>query len=134
MSKVYAPWAYEIFANSNEDNYRAVSMEIGVFETEIKDDGLEWIKTFIFNGVTLLGKNVDPACPGSNAKIVKFSNDKIKEAEKIYHDFTSKQNSESNTQSSKKEEITNFPIKGDNKEISLSNSKYPQFDYEYAKK
>lgn len=30
--------------------------------------------------------------------------------------------------------ITNFPNQGEDKEISISNSKYPQFDYSYAKK
>ena len=32
----------------------------------------------------------------------------------------------------KAEEITNFPRRGDNKKISLRNSNYPQFDYNFA--
>ena len=32
-----------------------------------------------------------------------------------------------------KDEITNFPNKGDNKKVSLRNSEYPQFDYRFAK-
>ena len=32
-----------------------------------------------------------------------------------------------------KDELTNFPNKGDNKKISLRNSEYPQFDYDFAK-
>ena len=31
-----------------------------------------------------------------------------------------------------KDELTNFPKRGDNKKISLRNSKYPQFSYEFA--
>ena len=32
-----------------------------------------------------------------------------------------------------KDELTNFPNKGDNKKVSLRNSEYPQFDYDFAK-
>jgi len=32
-----------------------------------------------------------------------------------------------------KDEVTNFPNKGDNKKVSLRNSEYPQFDYDFAK-
>ena len=35
--------------------------------------------------------------------------------------------------SEQKEEITNFPKRGDNKKISLRNSERPQFDYDFAK-
>ena len=34
--------------------------------------------------------------------------------------------------SEQKQEITNFPKRGDNKKISLRNSNYPQFDYNFA--
>ena len=34
---------------------------------------------------------------------------------------------------SKDEHITNFPKRGDNKKISLRNSQYPQFDYNFSK-
>lgn len=72
MSKVYASWAYEVFLN-DVNNKRDVSMEITVLETEKKDDGLEYITKFVFNGVTLLGGTHMPACEGSNASIIKFS-------------------------------------------------------------
>ena len=32
----------------------------------------------------------------------------------------------------KKQEITNFPKRGDNKKISLRNSERPQFDFNFA--
>ena len=79
MSKVYAKWAYDVFLN--DDNYRSVSMEITVLGTEIKEDGLEYITKFVFNGVTLLGESHLPACEGSNAQIIKFSKES---ALKIY--------------------------------------------------
>lgn len=72
MSKIYAKWAYDVFAQ-DVANERAVSMEITVLGTEIKDDGLEYITKFVFNGVTLLGGDHMPACEGANASIIKFS-------------------------------------------------------------
>lgn len=95
MSKVYASWAYDVFVDDSS-NERAVSMEITVLGTEIGDDGLEHITKFIFNGVTLLGKNHMPACEGANASIIKFSKENAlkvygkhfeKSSDKIKKDF-----------------------------------------------
>lgn len=69
ISKIYVPYAYELFL---EKNYKSVSMEISVVETQ-EIDGLEHITKFIFNGVTVLGDNTRPACVKSNAQIFKFS-------------------------------------------------------------
>ena len=95
MSKVYAKWAYDVFGE-DEDNERAVSMEITVLGTEISDeDGLEHITKFVFNGVTLLGETHIPACEGANASIIKFSKEnalkvyskRLKNSEKIKKNF-----------------------------------------------
>lgn len=95
MSKVYAKWAYDVFVE-DEDNERAVSMEITVLGTEISDeDGLEHITKFVFNGVTLLGETHTPACEGANASIIKFSKEnalkvyskRLKNSEKIKKNF-----------------------------------------------
>ena len=95
MSKVYAKWAYDVFVE-DEDNERAVSMEITVLGTEISDeDGLEHITKFVFNGVTLLGETHIPACEGANASIIKFSKEnalkvyskRLKNSEKIKKNF-----------------------------------------------
>ena len=95
MSKVYAKWAYDVFAE-DDDNYRAVSMEITVLGTEVSDDdGLEHITKFVFNGVTLLGESHLPACEGANASIIKFSKEnalkvyskRLKNSDKIKKDF-----------------------------------------------
>lgn len=72
MYKLYAKWAYDVFVK-DPNNYKSVSMEITVLETETRDDGLEYITKFIFNGVTLLGDSHKPACEGANASIIKFS-------------------------------------------------------------
>ena len=95
MSKVYAEWAYNVFVE--DDNHRAVSMEITVLETELNDeDGLEHITKFVFNGVTLLGETHIPACEGANASIIKFSKENAlqlyskhfeKSSDKIKRDF-----------------------------------------------
>jgi HK97 family phage portal protein len=47
------------------------------------------------------------------------------EDEKDYEDFMEDEE--------KDEHITNFPKRGENKKISLRNSNYPQFDYEFAR-
>lgn len=87
ISKVYVPWAYDLFAS---ENYKSVSMEISVLETEEIDD-LTYIKKFVFNGVTILGDKVNPACAGSNAQIFKFSQEEfIESATKFYHNFSHK--------------------------------------------
>ena len=94
ISKVYAKWAYDVFVE-DEDNKRAVSMEITVLGTELQDDGLEHITKFVFNGVTLLGESHMPACEGSNASIIKFSKEnalkvyskRLKNSEKIKKNF-----------------------------------------------
>lgn len=95
MSKIYAKWAYDVFVD-DEDNYRAVSMEITVLGTEFSDDdGLEHITKFVFNGVTLLGESHMPACEGANASIIKFSKEnalqiyskRMKNSEKIKKNF-----------------------------------------------
>ena len=95
MSKIYAKWAYDVFVD-DEDNYRSVSMEITVLDTEVNDDdGLEHITKFVFNGVTLLGESHMPACEGANASIIKFSKEnalkvyskRLKNSDKIKKDF-----------------------------------------------
>lgn len=94
MSKVYAKWAYDVFVE-DESNYRSVSMEITVLGVELGEDGLEHITKFVFNGVTLLGEDHMPACEGSNASIIKFSQEnalkvyskRLKSSDKIKKDF-----------------------------------------------
>lgn len=85
ISKIYAEWAFEIF---KKENFKECSMEITLLETELKEDGYEWITSFVFNGVTVLGNVHHAACPGSNVEIVKFSTDEmISNGEKVYLKF-----------------------------------------------
>ena len=82
MSKVYARWAYDIFANGK--NHRDVSMEITVLRGEVDEyDNLLTIDEFVFNGVTILGVDHVPACEGSGASIIKFD---CENALKVYNE------------------------------------------------
>lgn len=59
------------------NNELSVSMEIEVLDSITTNDGSEIIKDFVFNGITILGKDVPPAM--ENAKIQKvFSMEDIK--------------------------------------------------------
>ena len=82
MSKVYAKWAYDVFANGK--NHRDVSMEITVLRGEVDEyDNLLTIDEFVFNGVTILGVDHVPACEGSGASIIKFD---CENALKVYNE------------------------------------------------
>ena len=82
MSKVYAKWAYDIFANGK--NHRDVSMEITVLKGTVDEfDNLLTIDEFVFNGVTVLGVDHVPACEGSGASIIKFD---CENALKVYNE------------------------------------------------
>ncbi len=74
ISKIYSDWAFDIF---KEENFRDCSMEITLVETEVKEDGYEWITSYIYNGVTILGENYTAACDGANIKITKFSEQEL---------------------------------------------------------
>jgi hypothetical protein len=85
ISKIYAEWAFEIF---KRDNIKECSMEITVVDSEERNDGFTWITGFVFNGVTLLSNKIHAACPGSNATLVKFSEQEfIEQGEKAYKYF-----------------------------------------------
>jgi hypothetical protein len=82
VSKNYASWAFDVF---QKENLKECSMEITVLETEQRDDGYEWITSYIYNAVTVLGHNNSAACPGSDVQIVKFSTEELVEkGEKAY--------------------------------------------------
>lgn len=95
------------------DKIKSLSMEI---LSDIDED--DNIVEMYFVGITLLGTFVNPAIEDARAELLEFSkiDSKIKE---LYF---------------QKEDVTDFPNKGDNKKISLKNSNFPQFDYEYAVK
>ena len=90
ISKVYVPWAYDSFVSNN---YREVSMEISVAETEVREDGYTWITSFFVNGVTILGLNRKASIAGSHAVITEFA-DLIEQGEQFYQEFSINSNSD----------------------------------------
>lgn len=87
MSKVYAKWAYDVFASGK--NHRDVSMEITVLKGEVDEfDNLLTIDEFVFNGVTILGVDHVPACEGSGASIIKFDCENALEVYNKHRDDT----------------------------------------------
>ena len=71
ISKIYATDEYKLFV---KDNFRNVSIEMGVKEHEIED---EYYKTevdaFVCYGVTVLGTKFAPSCPDAHITITQFS-------------------------------------------------------------
>lgn len=72
LSKIYCFDVYKLF---RKDNYRSVSAE---FSCTMIDENSETgeITSMQFHSITILGKEVDPAIPDANIKIIKFSKDK----------------------------------------------------------
>lgn len=101
ISKLYADWAFEIF---KEENFRECSMEIMILETQEKD-GFEWIMSYIYNAVTILGKYYKAACPGSSLSVTKFSEeDLVNIRETVTQSFSIKEvNTSLNNITTKKE-------------------------------
>lgn len=108
---IWTRYAKDVAFVMDRDKVKDVSMEMLADMNENNE-----IVDFYFTGVTLIG--VPPAIPKARAELMEFSalSNKVME---IY--FASK-------------EITNFPTKGENKKISLSNSNFKQFDHSYAMK
>lgn len=73
ISKIYAQEYCAIF---EKDNDRAVSVEMKIL-TDDEDE--EEVVEFIIVGVTTLGKNVNPSCPESDVKFIRFSDDEADE-------------------------------------------------------
>jgi hypothetical protein len=55
-----------------DDGVKDVSVELLIVDSEEKE-GYTEIKDLTFTGITLLGNNTMPACPGAKAEVVKFS-------------------------------------------------------------
>lgn len=72
ISKQYAPWAIDLLRDVHYGR-ASVSMEALATKTEIREDGYEWITEFIFTGVTVLGKRVNPSASGSELKVLSFT-------------------------------------------------------------
>lgn len=81
--KVYAEKLVEIFKRTN--GIKDVSTELWVLE-EIKHPDEDFIEVtkFAYTGVTILGEDITPACPGANIEIIKFSENEFSRAKEMF--------------------------------------------------
>ena len=113
----YFPNVMDIFQKL-PNNTTPISMEIDVLSVSERDDGKTWIEAMSFAGVSIIG--VTPAIPQAHGTVIEFS----ELAEEFEHDkqiLFSSQNV-----------LTHFPKHGMNKSVHLKNSKYAEFDFDYA--
>lgn len=75
VSKIYAKDFCKLF---DDENYRAVSVEMRVVSSEEDEDLVERFKIV---GVTVLGKQIRPSCPDSDIEFTRFSEE---EADKFF--------------------------------------------------
>ena len=68
--KRYCGKLLEIFQRDGE---KAVSVEMEVFTTFERADGLLELIDYCFTAITALGKYITPAVPGANAELISFS-------------------------------------------------------------
>ena len=91
ISKHYAPWAVNALKDVH-NGLAAVSMEALATKTEIREDGYEWITEFIFTGVTVLGKRINPSASGSELKIINFTEDEfIKDTNSLWQNVKNRE-------------------------------------------
>ena len=77
ISKIYATNEYKLFT---KDNFRDVSIEMGVQEHPIEDEYYETeVDAFNCYGVTVLGKSVNGSCPDAHITITLFSSEEATE-------------------------------------------------------
>jgi len=78
--KRYAPKVIELFQRDSLKN-KKVSVEMELFDSEEKSDGLIEMKDFAYSGITLLGDFITEASPGANMQMLSFSeaNEQFKE-------------------------------------------------------
>lgn len=71
LSKIYATEEYKLFT---KDNFRNVSIEMGVREKEIEDEYFKTeVEAFCCYGVTVLGRGTNPSCADAHIEITQFS-------------------------------------------------------------
>jgi hypothetical protein len=116
IHKLYQPVLLNILKNRGGEV--KISIELKVIDGEKNTNGILVIKQFKLASVCLLGEEFIEGIEKSNLVVTKFS---LSDYNNFYLSFA-------------KKTITNFPKQGDNKDISLENSKHKQFDYDFALK
>ena len=87
--KKYSPKVIEFFKRDSQ-NKKRVSVEMELYSTEPRDDGLDNMLLFKYFGVCLIGDFVREASPGANAQILSFSEEQKEYNEAYVAEFADK--------------------------------------------
>lgn len=76
----YIPHVIETLKNNN--GFAKISVEMELFETKERDDGLTEMLSFAYSGISMLGQFIQEACEGSHIQILSFAEEdkKVKKA------------------------------------------------------
>jgi|GEM_PF-4993741 len=80
--KVYAEKLIEILGRTN--GIKDVSVEIWIIKKIEPPDKYTEVTEFSFTGITILGEDIPPACPGANIEVVKFSAEEFSKAKENF--------------------------------------------------
>lgn len=104
--KQYYQYAIDrMVQNDNEISSTSVSMEVSIYKKH-EDNGVIHIDKFVFDAITVLGRNVQPAIDGADIKVLRYSsNENIIEKTKEYveKNMYSKKNGDDFVEYEKKE-------------------------------
>lgn len=134
ISKIYATNEYKVFT---KDNFRNVSIEMGVQEHPIEDEYYETeVDDFNCYGVTVLGRQISPSCPDSHIVITQFSeqeatefytkekalklSDELRKFANSLQSLESKDNNDERTNPMELENIKQLSEEDDNKDVVMS--------------
>lgn len=134
ISKIYATNEYKVFT---KDNFRDVSIEMGVQEHPIEDEYYETeVDAFNCYGVTVLGKSVSPSCKDAHITITQFSSkeatefytkekalklsDELRKFANSLQSLESKDNNDERTNPMELENIKQLSEEDDNKDVVMS--------------
>jgi hypothetical protein len=134
ISKIYATNEYKVFT---KDNFRDVSIEMGVQEHPIEDEYYETeVDAFNCYGVTVLGKSVNGSCPDAHITITQFSeqeatefytkekalklSDELRKFANSLQSLESKDNNDERTNPMELENIKQLSEEDDNKDVVMS--------------
>ena len=88
--KRYAPKVIEFFKRDVE-NRKKVSVEMELYSSRERSDGLIEMLKFAYSGICLLGDYIREASPGANAQILSFTQEREKYQEAYEKEFSDKE-------------------------------------------
>ena len=104
----------------SRNGYKKISVEVEVVDSEYTEDGVEIIKEFVFDGLTLLGDKYETGIAGAKAKILDLFDNALFQKKQKALAFAYKALDEAQgiveipeVQDSNKEELTDNPIENE---------------------